>query len=97
MTVNNILNKYSKEVIIEWITNRYPIFFIKEKDLKKELNEAKSELEFKKIDTELKTLFEEQKKLREKPFNETVMLKMDKNRKRIHLLLEKEDKILSLT
>lgn len=97
MTVNNILNKYSKEVIVEWITNRYPIFFIKEKDLKKELDEAKSELEFKKIDTELKTLFEEQKKLREKPFNETVMLKMDKNRKRIHLLLEEEDKILNLT
>ena len=41
MKVNEILNKYSKEVIIEWICNRYPFFM--NKDIKKELDETKND------------------------------------------------------
>lgn len=92
MKVEEILNKYSKEVIIEWICNRYPVFM--NKDIKKELDETKNDLEFNKISKELDSLFAEQKKLREKPFNASVAIKMEKNRNRIHDLLDKQDKIL---
>ena len=92
MKVNEILNKYSKEVIIEWICNRYPVFM--NKDIKKELDEKKRDLEFDKISKELDSLFAEQEKLREKPFNASVAMKMNKNRNRISFLVEKQSKIV---
>lgn len=92
MTVNEILNKYSKEVIIEWICNSYPVFM--NKDIKKELDETKNDLEFDKITKELDRLFADQKKLREKPFNASVAMKMEKNRNRIHFLVEKQSKMV---
>jgi hypothetical protein len=92
MKVNEILNKYSKEVIIEWICNRYPVFM--NKDIKKELDETKNDLEFDKITKELDRLFAEQKKLREKPFNASVAIKMEKNRTRISFLIEKQSKMV---
>lgn len=92
MTVNEILNKYSKEVIIEWICNRYPVFM--NKDVKKELDEIKIDLEFNKTDKELQMLFAEQKKLKEKPYSINVALKMEKNRNRISFLVEKESKMV---
>lgn len=93
MTVNEILNKYSKEVIIEWVCNRYPVFM--NKDIRKELDETKNDLEFDKITKELDNLIEEQKKLREKPFNVSVAKKMEKNRNRISFLIEKQSKMVS--
>ena len=95
MTVNEILNKYSKEVIIEWICNRYPVFM--NKDIKKELDETKNDLEFNKAEKELQSLFAEQKKLKEKPYSNNVALRMEKNRIRIKELLNKEDKILGIS
>ena len=92
MTVNEILNKYSKEVIIEWICNRYPVFM--NKDIKKELDETKNDLEFNKIEKELDNLFAEQKKLKEKPFNASVAIKIEKNRNRISFLVKKESKMV---
>lgn len=92
MTVNEILNKYSKEVIIEWICNRYPVFM--NKDIKKELDETKNDLEFDKITKELDRLFTEQKKLREKTYSNNVAMKMEKNRKRISFLVEKQSKMV---
>jgi len=92
MTVNEILNKYSKEVIIEWICNRYPVFM--NKDIKKELDETKNNLEFDKITKELDTLFAEQEKLREKPYSNNVAMKMEKNRKRISFLVEKQSEMV---
>lgn len=92
MKVNEILNKYSKEVIIEWICNRYPVFM--NKDIKKELDETKNDLEFDKITKELDRLFAEQKKLWEKPFNASVAMKMEKNRQRIHFLIEKQSEMV---
>ena len=92
MTVNEILNKYSKEVIIEWICNRYPVFM--NKDIKKELDEIKNDLEFDKISKELDSLFAEQKKLREKPFNAKVAIEMERNINRIHFLVEKQAKMV---
>ena len=92
MTVNEILSKYSKEVIIEWICNRYPVFM--NKDIKKELDETKNDVEFDKISKELDGLFAEQKKLREKPFSANVTMKMEKNRKRISFLVEKQSKMV---
>ena len=41
MTVNEILNKYSKEVIIEWICNRYPVFMNKDIKIRKNLMKQK--------------------------------------------------------
>lgn len=92
MKVEEILKLYNKEVIIKWVTNRYPLFF--NKDLKKELDETKRDLEFDKADTELKSLFEKNKKLRGKPFNIDVAIEMNKNRRRIDFLLKKEEKLL---
>ena len=92
MTVNEILNKYSKEVIIEWICNRYPVFM--NKDIKKELDETKNDVEFDKISKELDGLFLFFFKLREKPFNANVTMKMEKNRKRISFLVEKQSKMV---
>lgn len=92
MTVNEILNKYSKEVIIEWICNRYPVFM--NKDIKKELDETKNDLEFDKITKELDKLFADQEKLRKKPFNASVAIKMEKNRNRISFLVEKQSKMV---
>lgn len=92
MTVNEILNKYSKEVIIEWVCNRYPVFM--NKDIKKELDETKNDLEFDKISKELDSLFAEQEKLREKPFNANVAIKMKNNRNRISFLVEKQSKMV---
>ena len=92
MTANEILNKYSKEVIIEWVCNRYPVFM--NKDIRKELDETKNDLEFDKISKELDSLFAEQKKLREKPYSYNVAMKMEKNRNRISFLVEKQSKMV---
>ena len=92
MKVNEILNKYSKEVIIEWICNRYPVFM--NKDIKKELDETKNDLEFDKISKELDRLFADQEKLREKTFNASVAIKMEKNRNRISFLVKKQAKMV---
>jgi len=92
MAVNEILNKYSKEVIIEWICNRYPVFM--NKDIREELEETKNDLEFDKIGKELESLFAEQKKLKEKAYSNNVAMKMEKNRKRISFLVEKQSKIV---
>lgn len=92
MTVNEILDKYSKEVIIEWICNHYPVFM--DKNIKKELDETKNDIEFDKISKKLESLFAEQKKLREKPFNASVAMKMEKNRNRISFLVEKQSKMV---
>ena len=94
MKVEEILKLYNKEVIIKWVTNRYPLFF--NKDLKKELDEVKRDLEFDKANTELNSLFEKNKKLRGKPFNIDVAIEMEKNRQRIDFLLEKQEKLLGL-
>lgn len=94
MKVEEILKLYNKEVIIKWVTNRYPLFL--NKDLKKELDETKRDLEFDKADAELDSLFEKNKKLRGKPFNIDVAIEMNKNRRRIDFLLKKEGKLLDL-
>ena len=94
MKVEEILKLYNKEVIIKWITNRYPLFL--NKDLKKELDKTKRDLEFDKADAELDSLFEKNKKLRGKPFNIDVAIEMNKNRRRIDFLLKKEGKLLDL-
>lgn len=64
------------------------------KDIKKELDETKNDLEFDKITKELDSLFAEQKKLREKPFNASVAIKMEKNRNRISFLVEKQSEMV---
>lgn len=96
MTEKEILNKYSKEVIIEWVCNRYPVFMtvFMNKNIKKELDETKNDLEFDKITKELDRLFADQEKLREKPFNASVAIKMEKNRNRISFLVEKQSKMV---
>lgn len=94
MKVEEILKLYNKEVIIKWVTNRYPLFL--NKNLKKELDEVKGDLELDKADAELKSLFEKNKKLRGKPFNIDVAIEMNKNRRRIDFLLKKEGKLLDL-
>ena len=94
MKVEEILKLYNKEVIIKWVTNRYPLFL--NKDLKKELEEVKRDLEFDKADAELNSLFEKNKKLRGKPFNIDVAIEMKKNRQRIDFLLKKQGKLLDL-
>lgn len=92
MTVNEILSKYTKDVIIKWVCNRYPVFL--NKDIEKELEKAKADLEFDKISKELDTLFAELEKLKEKPFNTNVAMKMLKNRERIRFLVEKQSKMV---
>ncbi|MBO6130929.1 MAG: hypothetical protein J6P28_03075 [Treponema sp.] len=94
MKVEEILKLYNKEVIIKWVTNRYPLFL--NKDLKKELDKAKRDLEFDKANTELNSLFEKNKKLRGKPFNIDVVIEMEKNHRRIDFLIEKQEKLLGL-
>lgn len=81
-----------KEVIIEWISSRYPIFM--RKNLKEELDEVKEEIEFNSISKELDKLFEEQKKLKEKPYSTTVAIKIEKNRQRISSLVKKQSRMV---
>lgn len=93
MTVNEILKKYSKEVIIEWVTNKYPLFM--NKNLEEELEGVKNDLEFDKANKELETLFKKQKELNKKPFSVTVEIEREKNRKRIRYLLDKQEKLIN--
>lgn len=93
MTVNEILKKYSKEVIIEWVTNKYPLFM--NKNLEEELEGVKNDLEFDKANKELKTLFKKQKELNKKPFSVTVEIERENNRKRIRYLLDKQEKLIN--
>lgn len=93
-SVEKILGAYSKEVIIEWIVNRYPVFM--NKDLEKELENTKNDSEFNKVDKELNTLFKKQKELGKKTFSINVATEMEKNRKRIRYLLDKQEKLIDL-
>ena len=93
MTVNEILKKYSKEVIIEWVTNKYPLFM--NKNLEEELEGVKNDLEFDKANKELHILFKKQKELAKKPFSVTVETEREKNRKRIRYLLDKQEKLIN--
>lgn len=93
MTVNEILKKYSKEVIIEWVTNKYPLFM--NKNLEEELEGVKNDLEFDKANKELETLFKKQKELNKKPFSVTVEIERENNRKRIRYLLDKQEKLIN--
>ena len=93
-SVEKILSAYSKEVIIEWIKNRYPVFM--NKDLEKELEDVKNDLEFNKIEKELDTLFKKQEELRKKTYSVTVSTAMENNRHRIKFLLDKEEKLINL-
>lgn len=93
MTVNEILKKYSKEVIIEWVTDKYPLFM--NKNLEEELEGVKNDLEFDKANKELETLFKKQKELDKKPFSVTVEIERENNRKRIRYLLDKQEKLIN--
>lgn len=93
MTVNEILKKYSKEVIIKWFTNRYPLFMYE--NLEEELEDVKNDLEFDKAHKELATLFKKQEELAKKTFSVTVAIEMEKNRKRIRYLLDKQEKLIN--
>ena len=93
-SVEKILGAYSKEVIIEWLANRYPVFM--NKDLEKELEDAKNDLEFNKAEKELDTLFKKQKELGKKTFTNATATEMEKNRKRIRYLLDKQEKLIGL-
>lgn len=93
-SVEKILGAYSKEVIIEWLKNRYPVFM--NKDLEKELEDVKNDLEFEKEEKELDALFKKQRELSKKPFDATVVIEMRKNRERIIYLLDKQAKLLNL-
>ena len=88
-----ILKGYSKEVIIEWLCNNW-FLPLSRRNIKQELDNVRKDLEFNKCDKELTILFEKQKKLKEKPFNVTVALELEKNRNRILQLLEKEEKFI---
>jgi hypothetical protein len=92
MTVEGLLNGYTKEVIIKWITNRYPVFM--NKNIKEELEETKKDLEFDKIEKELQTLFAKQKRIIRKTFSCETELKIEANREKIHFLLGKQQKLL---
>jgi hypothetical protein len=72
MTVNEILKKTSKEVIIEWVTNKYSLFL--NENLEEELEDTKNNLEFNKASKELKILFKKQKELDKKPFSVDVAI-----------------------
>lgn len=93
MTVNEILKKYSKEVIIEWVTNEFPLFL--DKNLEEKLEGVKNDLEFDKASKELDTLFKKQKELDKKPFSVDVAIEWEKNQKRIRYLLDKQEKLIN--
>lgn len=92
-TVEKILCAYSKEVIIKWVTDKYPLFM--NKYLEEELEGVKNDLEFDKVNKELDTLFKKQKELIKKPFSVTVETEREKNRKRIRYLLDKQEKLIN--
>lgn len=92
-TVEKILYAYSKEVIIKWVTNKYPLFM--NKNLEEELDDVKNDLEFDKAHKELETLFKKQEELAKKPFSVTVATEYEKNRKRIRYLLDKQEKLIN--
>lgn len=93
-SVEKILGAYSKEVIIEWLKNRYPVFM--NKDLEKELENVKNDLAFNKAEKELDILFKKQKELAKKPFTIATATAKEKNRKRIKYLLAEQEKLLVL-
>ena len=92
-TIEKILYAYSKEVIIKWVTNKYLLFM--NNNLEEELEGAKNELEFDKANKELEILFRKQEELAKKPFSVTVATEMEKNRKRIRYLLDKQEKLIN--
>lgn len=93
MTVKEILKKYSKEVIIEWVTNKYLLFL--NENLEEELEDVHNNLEFDKANKELKILFKKQKELDKKPFSVDVAIEWEKNQKRIRYLLDKQEKFIN--
>ena len=93
--VSKILRSYSKEVIIEWICNSY-FLILARRNIKAELEETRKDFEFNKIDKELTPLLAKQKKLGQKPFTVSVSLEMEKNRKGIKELLDKQVELLGI-
>ena len=93
-SVEKILGAYSKEVIIEWLKNRYPVFM--NKDLEKELENVKNDLAFNKAEKELDILLKKQKELAKKPFTIATAKEKEKNWKRIEYLLAEQEKLLDL-
>lgn len=93
MNVKKILKKYSKEVIIEWVTDRYPVFM--NEKLEEELENSKKEVKYQKVQNELDSLFEEQEKLRKKKLDYNVEQKMRNNLQRIGYLLKEVDKYIN--
>ena len=92
VTVKELLSKYSKAVIIEWISSNYPIFM--RKDLKKELDEVKKDIEFNSVSKELDLLFDKLKELKEKPFSVTIAIEQEQIRNRIRFLVNKQSKMV---
>lgn len=92
-SVEKILGAYSKEVIIKWVIDRYPVYL--NEYLEKELKEARNNLEFDKVNKELDTLFRKLEGLKKKPFDIAVATEMRKNRERISSLIKKQEELLN--
>lgn len=94
MDEKKILNKYSKEIIIEWVTNKYPVFL--NKKLREELEYTKKEVEYEKMQKELDSLLKEQEELMKKKQDYNVLHKRRNNRQRIGYLLKEIDRYIDL-
>ena len=95
-SVEEVFMKYSKQVIIQWLCNQYPVFFKDKKEIIRELNDCKNDIAFEKIYAEINMLIKKRNSLKPenfKDFDDYLLRKIPLD-KRIHYLLEKQEDFL---
>ena len=68
--VEEVFMKYSKQVIIQWLCNQYPVLFKDKKQIIRELNDCKDDIAFKKIHAEINMLIKKRISLKPENFKD---------------------------
>ena len=94
--VEEVFMKYSKQVIIQWLCNQYPVLFKDKKQIIRELNDCKNDITFEKNHAEINMLIKKKASLKPENFQyfDDYLLKKIRLDKRIHYLLEKQEAFL---
>lgn len=92
--IEEVFMKYSKPVIIQWLCTQYPVFFKDKKKIIRELNDCKDDIAFEKNHVEINMLIKRRNSLKSENFKDfhDYLLKKITLDKRIHYLLEKQEK-----
>lgn len=95
-SVEEVFMKYSKQVIIQWLCNQYPVFLKDKKQIIRELNDCKDDIAFEKIHAEFNMLIKKKASLKSENFQDfdDYLLERIRLDKRIHYLFEKQEDFL---